>query len=104
MATENIMMEAVKRGKDRQELHERIRIHSMEAAKQVKEKGKENDLIERIVSDKLFGLSIEEINKVLDPKNYVGRAPQQVEEFINENVKPVLEKNSVEDIEIDLRV
>ncbi|NMB34030.1 MAG: adenylosuccinate lyase [Clostridium sp.] len=104
MATENIMMEAVKRGKDRQELHERIRIHSMEAAKQVKEKGKENDLIERIVSDKLFGLSIEEINKVLDPKNYVGRAPQQVEEFINENVKPVLEKNSVEDMEIDLRV
>lgn len=104
MATENIMMEAVKRGGDRQELHERIRVHSMEAAKQVKVEGKNNDLINRIAADKMFGLNIEEINAVLDPKNYVGRSPQQVEEFIDEYVKPVLEKNKVENIKVDLRV
>lgn len=92
MATENIMMEAVKKGGDRQELHERIRVHSMEAAKQVKVEGKKNDLIERIAADEMFGLSIDELNSVLAPENYVGRAPQQVEEFINEYVKPVLEK------------
>lgn len=104
MATENIMMEAVKRGGDRQELHERIRVHSMEAAKQVKVEGKNNDLINRIAADKIFGLNIEEINAVLDPKNYVGRSPQQVEEFIGEHVNPVLEKNKVENIKVDLRV
>lgn len=104
MATENIMMEAVKRGGDRQELHERIRVHSMEAAKQVKVEGKKNDLIERIANDKMFGLNIEELNAVLDPKNYVGRSPQQVEEFIEEYVKPVLEKNKVEDIKVELKV
>jgi adenylosuccinate lyase len=104
MATENIMMEAVKRGGDRQELHERIRVHSMEAAKQVKVEGKNNDLINRIAADKIFGLNIEEINAVLDPKNYVGRSPQQVEEFIGEHVNSVLEKNKVENIKVDLRV
>jgi adenylosuccinate lyase len=104
MATENIMMEAVKKGGDRQELHERIRVHSMEAAKQVKVEGKKNDLIERIAADEMFGLSIDELNSVLAPENYVGRAPQQVEEFINEYVKPVLEKNKVEDIEVELKV
>lgn len=104
MATENIMMEAVKRGGDRQELHERIRVHSMEAAKQVKVEGKKNDLIERIANDKMFGLNIEELNAVLDPQNYVGRSPQQVEEFIEEYVKPVLEKNKVEDIKVELKV
>jgi len=104
MATENIMMEAVKRGGDRQELHERIRVHSMEAGKQVKVEGKKNDLIERIANDKMFGLNIEELNAVLDPKNYVGRSPQQVEEFIEEYVKPVLEKNKVEDIKVELKV
>ncbi|ODM25415.1 adenylosuccinate lyase [Clostridium sp. Bc-iso-3] len=104
MATENIMMEAVKRGGDRQELHERIRVHSMEAARQVKAEGKKNDLIERIAADEMFGLSIDELNSVLAPKNYIGRSPQQVEEFINEYVKPVLEKNKIEDIEVELKV
>lgn len=104
MATENIMMEAVKRGGDRQELHERIRVHSMEAAKQVKVEGKNNDLINRIAADKMFGLDIEELKAVLSPINYVGRSPQQVEEFIDEHVKPVLEKNKVENIEVELRV
>lgn len=104
MATENIMMEAVKRGGDRQELHERIRVHSMEAAKQVKAEGKKNDLIERIATDKLFGLNIDELNCVLAPKNYIGRSPQQVEEFITEDVKPVLEKNNIEDIKVELKV
>jgi len=104
MATENIMMEAVKRGGDRQELHERIRVHSMEAAKQVKVEGKKNDLIERIANDKMFGLNIEELNAVLDPQNYVGRSPQQVEEFIEEYVKPVFEKNKVEDIKVKIKV
>lgn len=104
MATENIMMEAVKRGGDRQELHERIRVHSMEAAKQVKAEGKKNDLIERIATDKLFGLNIDELNCVLTPKNYIGRSPQQVEEFITEDVKPVLEKNNIEDIKVELKV
>jgi adenylosuccinate lyase len=104
MATENIMMEAVKRGGDRQELHERIRVHSMEAAKQVKAEGKKNDLIERIAADEMFGLSIDELKSVLAPENYIGRSPQQVEEFINEYVKPVLEKNKIEDIEVELKV
>ncbi len=104
MATENIMMEAVKRGGDRQELHERIRVHSMEAGKQVKVEGKKNDLIERIAADSLFGLSLEEINEVLKPENYIGRSIQQVEEFIKENVQPVLDQNKTEDIEVELRV
>ena len=104
MATENIMMEAVKRGGDRQELHERIRVHSMEAAKQVKVEGKNNDLINRIAADKMFGLDMEELKAVLSPINYVGRSPQQVEEFIDEHMKPVLEKNKVENIEVELRV
>lgn len=93
MATENIMMDAVKKGGDRQELHERIRMHSMEAAKQVKVEGKANDLIERIVNDEAFNLTLEEVNTILDPKNFIGRSPQQVEEFIEEHVRPVLEAN-----------
>ncbi|MFZ5988464.1 MAG: adenylosuccinate lyase [Bacillota bacterium] len=104
MATENIMMEAAKRGGDRQELHERIRVHSMEAAKQVKVEGKKNDLIERIAGDEAFGLDIEELKSVLDPKNYVGRAPEQVVEFIDEYVKPVLDKNKVGDVKVELKV
>ncbi len=93
MATENIMMDAVKQGGDRQELHEKIREHSMESAKVVKVEGKENDLISRIANDKSFNLSIDELNKILNPKNFIGRAPMQVLEYINEEVKPVLEKN-----------
>ena len=90
MATENIMMNAVKKGGDRQELHEKIRTHSMEAGKQVKLHGNKNDLVERIASDKSFGLTIEEIERELKPENYVGRAPQQVVEFVEEYVEPVL--------------
>jgi len=104
MATENIMMEAVKRGGDRQELHEKIRVYSMEAGKEVKVMGNKNDLVERIAADDIFGLSLEEINSVLDPKNYIGRSPEQVEDFINEHVKPVLEKNNIEEFEVDLKV
>ncbi|MCX7711237.1 MAG: adenylosuccinate lyase [Clostridia bacterium] len=104
MATENIMMEAVKRGGDRQELHEKIRVYSMEAGKQVKVEGKPNDLIERIAADPEFGMSLEEIKSVLDPKNYIGRSPEQVVDFINEHVRPVLEKNEVGNIEVELKV
>lgn len=93
MATENIMMDAVKKGGDRQELHERIRQHSMEAGKTVKIEGKKNDLLERIASDSMFGLTIEELNKIMEPRNFVGRAPEQTEEFINGYVNPILEEN-----------
>ena len=93
MATENIMMDAVKNGGDRQELHERIRELSMEAAAVVKQEGGKNDLIERIAKEPMFGMSLEDLQKVLDPKNFVGRAPQQVEEYITEQVMPVLDKN-----------
>ncbi|KYH35761.1 adenylosuccinate lyase [Clostridium tepidiprofundi DSM 19306] len=93
MATENILMEAVKRGGDRQELHEKIRVHSMEAARKVKEFGLENDLIDRIINDKTFKLSKEEIENIIDPVKFVGRAPQQVEELINEYVKPMIDDN-----------
>ena len=92
MATENIIMEAVKKGGDRQELHEQIRIHSMEAARLVKEEGKENDLIERISADKMFNMTYEELISVLEPTNYIGRSPQQVQEFFDNNVKYILEK------------
>lgn len=103
MATENILMEAVKRGGDRQELHERIRVHSMEAARMVKEEGKENDLLERIANDPSFNLNMEELTKVLNPHNYIGRSIQQVEEYLNEHVKPLLEKNNVEETHIELK-
>lgn len=104
MATENIMMEAVKRGGDRQEIHEKIRMHSMEAGKQVKVEGKSNDLLERIASDPVFGLTMDELKSVMDPKNYVGRAPQQVEDFISEYIKPVMEANKIEDVKVELKV
>ena len=93
MATENIMMEAVKRGKDRQELHEKIRVHSMAAAQRVKGEGLDNDLIDRIINDDSFGLTKEEILGVIDPAKFVGRAPGQVTEFINEYVNPIIEEN-----------
>lgn len=104
MATENILMEAVKRGGDRQELHERIRIHSMEAGNQVKVEGNKNDLIERIASDKVFGLNLKELQVVLEPKNYIGRAPEQVVDFINDYIKPLLEKNKIEEFDVELKV
>ena len=92
MATENIMMDAVKRGGDRQQLHEAIRVHSMAAAKVVKEQGGENDLLERIANDPLFGVSMEELRDILKPEKYVGRAPEQTMDFLQEVVAPVLEK------------
>lgn len=92
MATENIMMDAVKKGGDRQELHERIRIHSVAAGASVKEQGLPNDLIKRIAADPIFGLTEEEIEKNLDARSYVGCAPEQVTDFLNENVNPVLER------------
>lgn len=91
MATENIMMNAVKKGGNRQELHERIRIHSIEAGATVKEKGLPNDLIGRIAGDELFGLTKEEINSQLNPSDYIGRAPAQVEDFLDHCVVPVIE-------------
>ena len=94
MATENIMMDAVKRGGNRQELHEKIREHSMAAGAVVKQEGKENDLVDRIANDPAFGMTKEMIEDILEPKNFVGRAPQQTEEFITEVVKPVLDANS----------
>jgi adenylosuccinate lyase len=103
MATENILMAAVKRGGDRQELHERIRVHSMEAARMVKEEGKANDLIERIAGDPMFGMSLEELNAVLSPENYIGRSSQQVEEFLNEHVRPILQKNQIQEKHIELK-
>lgn len=93
MATENIMMDAVKAGGDRQELHERIRELSMEAGKNVKERGADNNLLELIAADSAFGLSLEELKKTMEPSKYVGRAPQQVEEFLNEVIRPILEEN-----------
>ncbi|MTI70260.1 MAG: adenylosuccinate lyase [Firmicutes bacterium] len=93
MATENILMEAVKKGGDRQELHEEIRVLSMEAAKEVKEKGNKNDLLERILKSDKFNLSEKELNEILDPMNFIGRSPEQVEEFINEFINPILNKN-----------
>ena len=103
MATENILMEAVKRGGDRQVLHERIRIHSMEASKIVKEEGKPNDLINRIANDPLFDISIEVLNNVLKPENYIGRSKEQVEEFLSQHVIPVLKKNNAEEINVVLK-
>ena len=92
MGTEEIIMNAVLKGGDRQELHEKIRVYSMEAAKQVKEFGKPNDLVDRIASDESFGLTKEEILAALNPANLCGRAVHQVEDFIAEIVKPVIEK------------
>ncbi|HBM79245.1 MAG TPA: adenylosuccinate lyase, partial [Clostridiaceae bacterium] len=93
MATENMLMEAVKMGGDRQELHERIREHSMEAARMVKQEGLSNDLIDRICSDPLFKLNKEDVYRVLKPSNFTGRASEQVDEFVSDCVKPVIEKN-----------
>lgn len=93
MATENIMMDAVKAGGDRQELHERIRTLSMEAGRNVKERGLDNNLLELIAADPAFGLTLEELQACMEPSRYVGRAPQQVDEFLNEVVTPILQAN-----------
>jgi len=96
MATENILMASVKRGGDRQELHERIRTHSIAAGSQVKDLGKENDLLERIAADKTFGLSMTDIKQHLNPSDYIGRCPQQVDEFLEEYIEPLLSKYETE--------
>lgn len=93
MATENILMEAVRRGGDRQELHEKIRMHSMASARRVKEEGLDNDLIDRIASDEAFNISKEDLMKVLKAENYTGRASGQVDEFISGCVQPILDAN-----------
>lgn len=103
MATENIMMEAVKRGGDRQELHELIRTYSMQTAKRIKEEGLSNDLIDRIKKDSTFKLSEKEIDEIIDPKKFVGRAPGQVVDYIQDCVKPVLESNK-DCINVDVNI
>lgn len=106
MATEEIIMNAVLKGGDRQELHEKIRVYSMEAAKEVKEFGRPNDLVDRIAKDPYFGMTKEEILHALNPNNLCGRAPHQVDDFITEKVKPILKKYAdlltVENIEVNV--
>ena len=93
MATENIMMDAVKAGGDRQELHERIRELSMEAGRNVKEKGLDNNLLELIAAEPAFGLSLDELKKTMEPSKYVGRSALQVEAYLEKVIRPLLEKN-----------
>ena len=93
MATENIMMDAVKAGGDRQELHERIRTLSMQAGKTVKEEGKENNLLELIAADDAFGLTLDELKESMDPSKYVGRSTRQVEVFLRDVINPILDEN-----------
>ena len=106
MGTEEILMNSVLKGGDRQELHEKIRIHSMEAGKQVKEYGRPNDLVQRIANDPSFGLTEEEILKILRPENLCGRAKNQVIDFLQNDVKPVIEKysNLIKDVDTKLEV
>ena len=95
MATENIMMECVKAGGNRQELHERIRVLSMEASKNVKMEGKDNNLIELIKNDDMFAAVKDRLDGILDAKNFIGRAPQQAEEFIANEINPAIEESGV---------
>lgn len=104
MATENILMDAVKKGGDRQELHERIRRHSMDAAAVVKQDGGKNDLIDRIVKDEVFGLTRDEIESTLKPESYTGRAAEQVEELIRDYVNPILSTESDVADEVEINV
>jgi adenylosuccinate lyase len=103
MATENIMMAAVKKGGDRQELHELIRKHSIAASNVVKEQGEDNDLIDRISGDPAFGLTKDEIISVLKPINYIGRSVIQVEDFLRDYVNPVLTANK-EELNLDIKL
>ncbi|MDE5830676.1 MAG: adenylosuccinate lyase [Clostridia bacterium] len=106
MGTEEILMKAVLKGGDRQDLHEKIRIYSMEAAREVKEFGRPNDLVDRIAEDKSFGFTKEEILDILNPDNLCGRAPRQVEDFLKAEVDPILEKYAdlIGDINVDVNV
>lgn len=96
MATENLLMAAVRKGGNRQELHEVIRVHSMAAARRVKEEGADNDLLDRLRGDSAFACIRDEFDSLLDPATFVGRAPRQVEEFLAEEVRPVLERHNAQ--------
>ena len=105
MATENIIMEGVKRGGDRQTLHEAIRVHSHAAARRIKEEGGDNDLLERLAADPALGLSREDLDRICDVRRFVGRAPEQVTEFVAREVEPVLARLAAHrDIQSDVRV
>lgn len=104
MATENIMMKSVKKGGNRQELHERLRTHSHAAAAKVKLEGGQNDLIQRIAADHMFPLTVEDIQAELDPKLYIGRSASQVDEFLKEIAQPVIEKWHKEEVAVELKV
>ena len=106
MASENIMMDAVKRGGNRQELHERIRVLSQEAGRNVKDLGLTNNLIDLIAADPAFGMTKEELTAHLEPSRYIGRCPEQVEEFLSCDVAPVLAKyqDALEEKETELKV
>jgi adenylosuccinate lyase len=99
MATENIIMAGVKKGGDRQDLHERIRVHSMAAGAVVKIEGKPNDLLERIAADPAFALSASEIDDLLKPELYIGRSASQTSEFVNDVLKPAVAKDAKKKIE-----
>ena len=96
MATENIMMDAVKAGGDRQELHEKIRTLSMEAGRTVKEEGKDNNLLELIAKDETFPMDLEDLERSMEPSRYTGRASYQVTKYLDEVIKPMLEDNKEE--------
>ena len=106
IATENIMMYCVKnKGGDRQALHEAIRQHSVDTAKQIKLNGAENDLLDRILNDPAFGLTKEELDAIVAPEQFIGRAKEQTEEFINEYAKPVIEANrDILGVDISIKV
>ena len=104
MATENIMMESVRRGGNRQELHEKLRVHSHAAAARVKLEGGANDLIDRIAADDSFPLTKEEITRHLDPAKYTGRAAGQVDEFLTDVIAPLLARYPAEDMKAELNV
>ncbi len=104
MATENIMMAAVKKGGNRQDLHEQIRQYSMQAGARVKREGLDNNLCELIVADPMFMITKEEMDAIMKPENFIGRSPQQVDEFIENCVKPILEKNGVSDDKAEISV
>lgn len=106
MGTEEIIMNAVLKGGDRQELHEKIRVHSMDAGREVKEFGRPNDLVDRIANDPSFGLTKEEILKALNPENLCGRAVHQVEDFVREEVDSVLDKykDLISNINVEVNV
>lgn len=104
MATENIMMEAVRRGGNRQELHEKIRGYSMEVTREIKLEGKANTLIAKLAADPAFMMDEAEMQTLLDPKNYIGRAPEQTEEFIEQYIRPLLCREYVGDVKVELNV